>query len=235
MTTLWRKLKSPFSEFGFFGGLLYGIDEVLRRSGSRFRLFCYEIMVQPVSTEPLAPASLTRKVSVREIPQGDPLLDEMPPPKTVIDDRFDQNAVCLAAFKADSILGYQWVCFGPYDEDEVRCTFVPDPSDTTVFDFDFYVYPAHRFGIGFVALWDGTNAYLRERGIEFSCSRVSYFNTASRKSHDHLKWKRVGLTTFLRGRSWQLMIGTVAPYLHISFGETARPRVKIPTGKFDAL
>ena len=235
MSRIWRKLVGPIVEFGFFAGLLYAINQLFYRSGSRFRIFCYEIMLQPISPKALAPASLTRKIHVREVERGDPLLNDMPPPMQVLDGRFDQGAICLAAFNGDSVLGYQWVCFGPYDEDEVRCTFIPTPTESTVFDFDFYIYPDHRFGIGFVALWDGTNAYLREKNIAFSCSRVSYFNTASRKSHRHFNWQRAGIAVFFCGKTWQLMISTLFPYLHFSFRESTYPKIVVPSDTVDRL
>ncbi len=232
---LTSKVTGPIAEFGLIAGLLYGIDELFCRFGSRFRIFCYEIMIQPIAAQPIAPPSLTKNIRVREVPREDPVLEQFPPSQDALDQRYSQGAVCLGAFNAESLIGYQWLCFGPYEEDEVRCTFVPEPSTTAVFDFDFYVYPEQRFGIGFVALWDGTSDYLRERGIEYSCSRVSYFNTASRKSHKHFKWKRAGLAVFLRGRSWQLMVSTLAPYLHVSFSKSSRPRIRVSTVGFSAL
>ena len=222
-----RKLTSSFAEFGAFSGLLYLLDQAFARSHSRFRVFDYELMVQPVASEPIAPVNLTRSFDVREIYEGDPLLASLPPPPAVIADRYRQGAVCLGAFQKGEFIGYQWLCFGPYDEDEVRCTFISKPADQSVFDFDFYIFPQHRFGLGFVALWDGANEYMHNRGIRFTTSRVSRFNTASRKSHDHFGWICVGRAVFFTGKRFQLMIASVFPYLHISHSASSRPRINL--------
>lgn len=225
-----RKLRSAFREFGAFSGTLYLLDQAFARTGSRFGIFDYELMVQPVAEQSKAPANLTRAFEVREIPEGDELHAATPPPEQVIQARYAQPCVCLGAFQKGSFIGYQWLCFGPYEEDEVRCTFVPHPADESVFDFDFYLFPEYRLGLGFVALWDGANRYLRERGIRYTTSRVSRFNTASRKSHQHFGWRCVGRAVFLAGKRWQLMLANVAPYVHLSLSPESRPRVIIAAG-----
>ncbi len=226
-----RRLASPFIEFGALSGMLYTLDQGFARLNSRFRVFDYELMVQPVAEKNTAPANLTKSFEIREILEGDPLLASMPPPTEIIADRFRQSAVCLGAFQKDAFIGYQWLCFGPYDEDEVRCTFIPQPADEAVFDFDFYLFPEHRLGLGFVALWDRANEYLRQRDIRFTTSRVSRFNIASRKSHEHLGWNRVGRAVFFTGKRFQLMFASTAPFCHLSFSAEARPCLRIDTGK----
>lgn len=222
-----QRISSSFSEFGIVSGLLYLLDQAFLRANSRFRVFDYELMVQPVANESMAPANLTKSFEVRELPEGDPLLEATPPPPEIIADRFRQPTVCLGAFQKGVFIGYQWLCFGPYEEDEVRCTFVPQPTDASVFDFDFYLFPDYRLGLGFVALWDGANAFMRERGIRFTTSRVSRFNIASRKSHAHLGWHCIGRAVFFTGKRAQLMLASVAPYCHFSFSADSRPRLLI--------
>ncbi len=51
--------------------------------------------------------------------------------------RYRQGAICLAAISEDTVVGYMWLLFGAYEEDEVRARFVPQ-SDAA-FDFDIYV------------------------------------------------------------------------------------------------
>lgn len=231
MRSIITKIVEAIKTFGFGAGLVYGIDQAMIRQGSRYRLYFYELMTQPVTDHVLVPENLTSSIEVREIYSGDPLLDTTPPPSAVIASRFRQNAVCFGAFRNSEFIGYQWFCFGEYEEDEVRATFVPLPSERAVFDFDIYLFPDHRFGIGFIALWSGSNKVLYERGIRYTCSRVSRFNLQSRKSHSHLGWKCVGKLLFLKGRSFQLMIGTVAPYIHISTDGISRPRIEITAPK----
>ena len=151
----------------------------------------------------------------------------MPVPAEILERRFRQPTRCLGAFQNGRFVGYMWLCFGPYEEDEVRCTFVPQPATEAAWDFDMYVFPGDRLGLGFARLWDEANRYLRERGVRFSCSRVSRYNTASRRAHEHFAWKRLGRALYLKGRRWQGMTATVFPYLHLSFGEYARPRLEL--------
>lgn len=229
MPSLLNKIYGPIRSFGLFAGLLYGIDQVLVRIRSSLRVYYYEIMVQPVGNEPLIPGNIKVSTEIRQIENGDPLFDAMPPPSEVIAARFEQDVICIGAFRRSKFIGYQWICLGPYDEDEVRVTFVPSPAETAVFDFDIYVFPEHRFGLGFASLWDGANAFLRSRGVKYTCSRVSRFNLESRKSHSHLGWQCVGRTIFFSGKSFQLMVGSISPYFHLTFRGKTKPVIKIPT------
>lgn len=225
ITRLARKAWSPIKEFGFCAGVLYGLDQTLIRLGSRFRIYYYELMEQPVPDKPIAPPNLIKSFEVREILEGDELITMMPPPPNVIAHRFQQNVVCLGAFSRSNFIGYLWLCFGPYEEDEVRCTYIPLPHDEAVFDFDLYLFPKHRLGLGFAALWDGANRYMRGRGIRSTFSRVSRFNTAAKKSHSHLGCQCIGKAVFLRGKHVQIMFSTKSPHIHLSFGEQSRPQL----------
>ncbi len=222
-----KRIIQPFKEFGFLAGLLYLADQFLILTKSKCRLFCYEFMVQPVPDKSIAPKSFSRLVEIREIKPGDPELSLMPPPENVLADRFDQPTICLGAFQNQKIIAYQWFCFGPYQEDEVRCTLIPLPEKQAVFDFDIYVFPEHRLGIAFVGLWDGANSYLRNKGIRYTCSRVSRFNLESRTAHAHMKWRCAGRAIFIKLVRWQIMLATLSPFVHLSLGEGTFPRVKL--------
>jgi len=222
-----EQIRNTFSEFGIGAGLVFGLAHLLEICKLPLRLFFYELMIQPVATKKMAPPNLAKSFEVREISEGDPLLETTPPPLDVIHSRYRQDSVCLGAFQKGVFIGYQWLCFGPYIEDEVRCIFVPQPPSEAVFDFDFYLFPNYRFGLGFVALWDAANEYMRERGITTTTSRVSRFNTASRKSHDHLGWCCVGRTIFLKSNSFQLMLASIRPYVHVSIGRSSGPVIHI--------
>ncbi len=223
------KILSPFREFGFVAGLLYGLGRVLHYVRSPVQLFFYELMIQPIPDTPILTPALSKGFSIREIKPGDPTLALMPVTPEDLADRFAKPTVCLGAFRKDQLVAYMWLCLGPYEEDEVRCLFVPQPGNRAVWDFDFYVLPEDRLGLGFVGLWDGANAYLRERGYEFSCSRVTRFNTISRKSHKHLKWVRIGHTLFLRATRFQAMLATVPPFFHVTITGSSRPTINIWT------
>jgi len=77
-----------------------------------------------------------------------------------------QGAICLGAFKNDELLGYAWILLGTYEEDEVRCFFVPMPEGESAWDFDIYLDPKYRIGFAFPRLWDEVNTYLRSQNSE---------------------------------------------------------------------
>jgi hypothetical protein len=221
------KLISPFQEFGFFAGALYVVDRLLQRFSSSLRLHFYELVVQPLAEAPLLPSNLARSVEIREIRSSDPEIALMPARPDIKESRFKQNAICLGAFRKGVLIGHIWFCFHTYEEDEVRCTFVLPEGNQAVFDFDLYLFPEHRMGLGFAGIWDGANKFLRSRGVKFSFSRLTRFNLASRRAHMRLGAQRVGRLFVLQAWRVELMVATVAPYLHLSLGTRNRARVKL--------
>ena len=221
------KFTTPLKEFGIFAGALYLLDRLLAGISPNLRLFCYELMVQPIPDKPMFPVSMTKSLDIREIKRGDPELDLMPVPPEIIEFRLKQNAICLGVFKKAKFIGYIWFRFGAYEEDEVRCAFLLVPENEAVFDFDLYLFPEHRLGLGFIGIWEKANKFLYERGIRYTFSRLTRFNLASRKAHNHLGWKRVGQAFFLKAWRLELMISTIAPYLGLSLGESGRINLKL--------
>ena len=217
-----RRITGPFREFGFLPGLLYAIDRVLSSLTPKLRLYVYEFMVQPITAESLLPRTFKKQLVIREIKSGDPEIAMMPVRPEVMAARLETNATCLGAFKNETFVGYMWFCNPSYDEDEVRCTYVVHPAPEAVFDFDFYLFPEHRFGLGFVALWNGANEFLTQRGIRYTFSRLTRFNLASRRAHKHLGWKLVGRALFLQLWQVELMLASVFPYIHVSPTKTGR-------------
>jgi hypothetical protein len=219
-----KRVLGPLREFGLAAGLLYIVDRVLSAISPRLRLQVYELMVQPITGKPLLSERMTRHLDVREIRPGDPELALMPVRPEILAQRYAQNAVCLGAFRKGELIGYMWFCSGSYDEDEVRCTYVLNPPEKAIFDFDFYLFPEHRLGLGFVGLWSGANQFLSHRGIAYTFSRLTRFNLASRRAHKHLGWKLVGRAVILKAWRVELLVATVAPYVHVSL---ARSRVRL--------
>jgi hypothetical protein len=187
----------------------------------------YELTVQPIPTQSLVTMQRTSSIQIRELERDAPELETMPAPRSVREARFDQGARCLGAFRKDRLIGYLWVCFAAYEEDEVRCTYVLAPSDRAVFDFDLYILPEHRMGRGFVGIWNAVNEYLRERRIQFTFSRITRFNLASRRAHAHLGYKKVAGAIFFRLWNVQLMIATISPFVHLSRRNTNRVRLNL--------
>ena len=198
-------------------GALYAIDRVLRLLSPRLGLFVYDFMVQPIADKPLLPPNLVKNLQFRPIVRGDPEVALMPAREDVKASRFDQGATCLGAWRKDKLIGYLWLCRPVYQEDEVRCTYVLADSERSVFDFDLYILPEHRLGLGFAAVWHGANEHLRSQGIRYTFSRLTRFNVASRRSHDHLGWKRVGQAVILRAGPVELMGATIAPFFHLTW------------------
>jgi hypothetical protein len=222
-----QRLTSPFREFGLFAGLLYETDRIFSRLSPGLRLYFYHLMVQPIPDKPLLPARFTKQLEIRKIERGDPEVALMPARPEIKESRFQQSAICLGAFHKGQFIGYIWFCFRAYEEDEVRCTYLLPAGDQAVFDFDLYLYPEHRMGIGFMGIWNGANEFLRSRGIKFSFSRLTRFNLASGRAHDHLGWKLVGRAVFLHAWRLELMVATIFPYLHLSLGKSKRARLKL--------
>lgn len=220
-----RNLVGVYREYGLALGLLYAMDRALRRLSSRLRLYPYRFMVQPLAEKPLLPERFAKRLEIREIRRGDPEVALMPARAEIKDARFAQHAICLGAFREARLVGYMWFCFRAYEEDEVRCTYLVAPEDEAVFDFDVYIFPEHRMGLAFAAMWDGASNYLRSRGIRFTFSRLTQFNVASRRAHDRLGSKAVGRALFLQVGRAQVMAATIRPYLHVS--RTAARRVQL--------
>jgi hypothetical protein len=185
------------------------------------------MLAQPIPEEPLLPGRLSGALEMRQLVRGDPEIARMPARPEIKESRFQQSAVCLGAFQKKQLIGYIWLCFHSYQEDEVRCTFVLPQGNQAVFDFDLYVLPEHRMGLGFVGLWNGANQWLRSRGVLVSFSRLTRFNVASRQAHLRLGAQRVGRVFVLQMWSTELLVSTVSPYLHLSFRRRNRARLKL--------
>lgn len=222
----------PFREFGWRAGALYVLGRLLRAVSPELDLFVYELMVQPISGKALLSSNLTKNLQFAEIDPSDADIARMPARTDIKLARFEQGARCLGTYRKGQLIGYIWFCFDRYDEDEVRCTYELAASGQSVFDFDLYLFPEHRMGIGFMAIWHGANEYLRERGIRYTFSRLTRFNLASRRAHAHLGWQCVGRTVFLKAWRLEIMAATLYPYLAVNW--TAHRRITLRL-KPDAL
>ena len=221
------RISGPFKEFGLFGGSLYVVDRVLGMLSARTRLYYHYWMVQPIANKPLLPEKYLEEVTIRKVEQGDPLLERMPIRPEILRSRFEQNAICLALFMKGDFAGFIWFCFGRYEEDEARCTFVLEPEKESVFDFNLYLFPKYRGGIGFLALWDCASRYLRERGIRYSYSRLTAYKQRSAKSHSHFGWKRLGTAVVLRLWALEVIFASRAPYIYVSLKDSSRLPIKL--------
>jgi hypothetical protein len=217
---LWRKaagLSRAVRDLGWRDGFLYACARVLAGvSGNRVRIYKYYLVAQPVAKAPWLAPHRGRGVQVRSVAQGDPVIERFPRPAWAAPYRYRQGAVCLAAFKGEALLGFLWLTLGPYLEDEVRCRFVPLPEGGASWDFDVYVEPEQRHGIVFLKLWDEANRFLAARGVRWSLSRISAFNSGSIHSHARMGAKPIGAVTFVSVGGWQIAASSVAPHFHMS-------------------
>lgn len=232
--TMLRRITGPFREFGAIVGLLYAIDRVLSTLSPRLRLHVYELMVQPITGKPLMPRRFTTQLVIRQIKAGDPEIARMPVRPDVMAERLRNEATCLGAFKDSVLIGYMWFCSPSYEEDEVRCTYTVNPAQSSVFDFDFYLFPEYRLGLGFVALWNAANEFLAERGVRYTFSRLTRFNLASRRAHRHLGWKLVGRAWFLKAWRVEVMLASIAPFVHVGVMRRSRVRLDLHSHATDA-
>ncbi len=207
-------------------GGLYLADRVLRKLSSAAGIYVYELMVQPIADQPILLSRLVRNMEFRLIPNDDPLIATMPARPEIKEARFAQGANCFGAFRKGQLVAFLWYCTDAYREDEVRCDYVLAARHDSVFDFDLYVLPEHRLGVAFAALWQGANAHLRGRGIARSYSRVTWFNTASRRSHSHLGGKRAGVACFLVLGRLEFMVSTIRSHVSVTWGK-GRARLEL--------
>jgi hypothetical protein len=227
MTRWWQRAVVPFKEFGFAAGALYVIDRVLRAASPHLGLLVYELMEQPIDGRELLKPNLARNLEFVEIGPGHSAIAQMPARDDIKRSRFAQGARCLGVYRRGALLGYLWCRRGRYEEDEVRCTFLLEPAETSVFDFDVYVLPEHRMGIAFLAIWHGANQWLYAQGVRHSFSRVTWFNLPSRRAHARLGGRRIGGVLFLQAWGLECMLGTVAPYVGLSARAPARLELRL--------
>lgn len=211
------RLRRPIPDMPLMDALLYRLSRIAQRlSARRIRVVKYRLTAQPVAPAPLLPARNAGAVSVERIDADHclyaSLLAQSPRPPAVIRERFAHGAICFAAFKADALLGFLWLQHDAYDEDEVRCLFLPQPPAQAAWDFDVWVHPAHRASRVFLRLWDAAFAYLRSSGVQWTMSRVNAYNPESLQSHQRLGAMMVGTATFLcvGERQWLRVQGSAS-------------------------
>jgi hypothetical protein len=222
-----RRLLAPFQEFGWAAGAIYLADRALRRMSPRCGLYCYELMAQPVPAGPLLPRRRTETLQFVEIGRGDADVERMPARPEIKALRYEQGARCLGVRRGGDLIGYLWLGFGAYEEDEVRCTYELAEPASSAFDFDLYLFPEHRLGTAFAAVWQGANDFLRGQGIDTSFSRMTRFNLASRRAHARLGARCIGRALFLQLGALEWMAATLPPYVALSWARSKRVHLRL--------
>jgi hypothetical protein len=220
-----QRLRQNIAQLGWWDAGFYFASLALRRIG--LPLYKYEFVAQPIAAAPLA-RGRGKAIDVRLVTDIRGVPTEYPRPAHVVADRFAQGALTLQAWRGDDLAGFLWLLHEGYREDEVRASYrLASPS--SVWDFDVYVAPEFRMGPTYLRLWDEANALLRERDVDWTCSRISSFNVASRNAHARLGTVRMAGAVFVCCGSWQLSFVTQAPYLHLSRGARDAPRLTFDT------
>lgn len=198
-------------------------------SNGGIKIFKYQLVAQPVNNKPFLSPTRGKKIVIRQINEQDPVIHYFPRPVSVIQERFKNGSICLAAFKDEELIGFIWLMLGPYQEDEVRARYTPLPAKRAGWDFDIYVSPKHRLGFTFLRLWDEANQWLSKNGCQWSCSRISSFSARSSKSHAHLGTIVLGQAVFIQLINWQITFASMSPYIHISLKPDSFPEFSLET------
>lgn len=227
---MFRRTRSLIRELGVRDGFAYVIDQLLARHLGIGWLLSYRFYGLPVPAVDELQAARPGKVTYRRIGRDEPILTALELEQEMLDFRFDQGAICFGAVKEGELIGAVWFTLGPFDEDEARCRYIPQPEDRTAWDFGVFVTPEHRLGLTFHRLWQEVFRYLAGHDRNWSLSRISAYNPGSLAAHERLGSRYVGKARFLRLGRVQLMWSHLPPYFHISFSESARPvfRLKAP-------
>lgn len=224
-----QALKSVFSQLGMANGSLYLLARVLSRiSGNRIRLIRYLLVAQPVPDAAAMNGRSASGSSIREVKEDDPVVSQFPRPPQVIAKRFADGATCLVAEIKGRFAGFIWLAHGGYDEDEVRCRYEFTRPEISVWDYDVYVEPKFRLGRTFMRLWDAANSQLAMRGIVWSFSRISAFNSGSLAVHGRMGACRLFSATFLCLGPIQITLAGAWPIVHIGLSNKTAPTLKLP-------
>jgi len=217
-------MTNTFVQLGWFNAMLYLLARGLAAiTGRRWTLFRYRFVAQPIGDTPLI---LLRgaDIEIRLPAAHEALPPDYPRPANVIGQRYAQGARALTAWRKGRLAGFLWLIQSAYQEDEVRVRYLL-ASPHTSWDFDVWVRPEERLGWVFRKLWEAARLDLRQRDIQWSCSRISAFNAASLRAHASMGAVNMGSATFLRCGAWQWMLASLPPYFHLSRHPASYPQL----------
>jgi GNAT superfamily N-acetyltransferase len=223
-----KRLRLTYAQLGLLNAMLYWLGHALAAlSAGRCGLHRYHFVAQYIGDTPVC-AARGLDIDIREQLVGDPLPDDYPRPASVVCQRYGQGAQSLAAWRKGRLAGFLWLVLDAYQEDEVRVRYRLASSRAS-WDFDVWVRPEERLGWVFPRLWEAARQRLRQRGVRWSCSRISAFNPASLRAHAQIGVVRLGGAVFLRCGQWQWMFSSLAPRFHFSRHPSACPQLMFDT------
>ncbi|MCF6216262.1 MAG: hypothetical protein L3J58_08810 [Emcibacter sp.] len=210
--------KTSYAQIGISGTIYYLADIILRKIkiGS---IYPYCFLSQPLSA-PAKKLRLSKNYAVRKIQPNDPRLLEILAP-SICDYRFEQKAICIGAYKEETLTALLWFTTDVYHEDEVRADFIP-PIDAC-WDFGVHIEPEYRMTRAFSNLWGASTVIMNDMGYEYSLSRISAFNHISLHAHIRMGAKLVAKAVFINIGPIQISLSNTRPLLYISFFKNSRP------------
>ncbi|WP_019625802.1 hypothetical protein [Thioalkalivibrio sp. ALJT] len=228
MTTFLHRFRSRRRELGLANALLLGLHGALKHVNDRLGLARYYLVAQPVG-HLRAPAARQSDLQVRDITNDPDALERLPRTRAQVHYRLEQGGICLAAFAhgEEQMLGFIWLLFGPYNEDEHRCVLRPAGQPPSALDVDVYVFPEARGGLVFAELWRAADRALQARGIAWSLSRISAYNASSLRAHERLGARRIGSLYFLQLGGLEVMLTGRPPFIAFSRPEGPPPSVTL--------
>lgn len=220
-------VRDALRRLGVREGTLFVVATVLTRvSGGRARLHRYRFVAQPAG-EPGGHARHTASETIRHVQSDDPVVAQFPRPPAVIAERFRMGAHCFVAQRGERFTGFLWIKESQYPEDEVRCLYLLDDPQRSVWDFDVHVEPEFRLGRTFVRLWDHASDWMRAQGYAWTISRISAFNRESLAAHARLGIRPVGRATFVRAGRLQVALLDRAPFVHAGWRDNQAPTLRL--------
>lgn len=226
-----RKLLQPFNELGLMPGLVYLADRLVSQLFGRRAFYYYSIVSQPVVEPRLRPGKDQKSQLCESWDDIAEYAVQLGTQALMFRDRFNRGYKCVVLACRGELLAYAWLALSGYQEDEVRCFFLPAPTSDTGWDFDVYVCPNHRGTLTFARLWDAINRCYAEQGRHCSVSRISRFNATSLQSHRSLGARRVADTLFVVLGPVQIMLASVWPFVHLSLSDRSWPTLRIDVNR----
>lgn len=219
---------SIVKELGWRDAALYLAGRVLEAaSARRLRIVKYYLVAQPIGRPDAKPMRADSATEIATVAADDPLALAFPRPAEIIARRYANGACCTAARLRGEFAGFIWTQRGRYEEDELRCSYVLERPELSVWDFDVYVEPRFRIGRTMARLWSHVDAELAATGVRWSFSRISAFNPGSRSSHARLGAVDCGSALFLLAGPLQLALLPAWPYVHLSANPARAPVLRL--------
>jgi len=211
--------------------VLYAVNRLMRyASRDKWRIVKYFLVAQPIFSDAEAPSRGQETIRVSLAGPQHPMVGVFPRPPEVIQRRFEHGASCLVAVAKERFVGFLWLAWREYHEDEVRCIYRLTDRSRSVWDFDVHVEPQYRMGRTFMRLWQAANKHLAPRGVEWSFSRISAFNRGSLAAHARLGARKLHSALFVCFGDVQLSFFTLQPFVHFSASPRNTPVICLGVG-----